>query len=170
MSIEDKIVASMLFSIALISVIVLEANLYTGKIGYVNSGKKLLEALIILVFNLLASFIVGLVYRLCFGINDIVSSRFDNYVWYVVLFKAMGTGILIYLAVELYKNTKSLLPVVFCIMAFILSGMYHCIADACYFATSTFPISGILYFVLVIVGNSLGSLLIRFLQINFSKN
>ena len=59
----EKIVGSLLFSLGLISVILLEANLFTGKIGYVNSKQSILDSLLILVFNLVAATIVGLIYR-----------------------------------------------------------------------------------------------------------
>ena len=60
---QNKIVGSLLFSLGLISVILFEANLFTGKIGYVNSKRSILDSLLILVFNLVTAAIVGLIYR-----------------------------------------------------------------------------------------------------------
>jgi len=164
MSCSNKIVGSMLFSIGLISVLVLDAYLFTGKIGYVDSKKKFIDCLVMLVFNLLSSYVVGLIYQYCIGGPNDIGNRFVDYQWYTVLFKGFGTGVLIYLGVELYKQTKNMIPVIICIMAFILSGFYHCVADACYLATSTITLDTLWYFLLVIIGNSLGSLTIRFLQ------
>lgn len=166
----NKYVGSLLFSIGLIAVLLLEANLFTGKIGYVNSYQKLKEAVIILVFNLLTAFLIGLAYKYCISDTNAVVDRFYNYVWYKVLFKGFGTGILIYLGVELYKKSNNFIPVVLSIMGFILAGFSHCVADACYIAIAGLSLEGLGYIGLVIIGNSIGSLLIRFLQIEISKN
>ena len=72
---ENKIVGAFLFSIGLITVIILETNLFTGKIGYVNNKKKLLDALIILGVNLGTAFICGLLYKLCVGQASAMNSR-----------------------------------------------------------------------------------------------
>jgi len=162
-------VGACLFSVGLISVLVLEANLFTGKVGYINSKKKFFDALIILFFNLVTAFIIGLLYRVTFGIHDTIGTRFSNYIWYEVLIKGIGTGIFIYLAVEIYKHNKSIITVILCIMAFILGGMYHCVADAAYLGASNITIDALLYFILVIIGNSIGSFLLRLLQLGTLK-
>lgn len=59
---NNKIVGALLFSIGLTAVILLEANLYTGKIGYVNNKVKLFDAVIILFINLLVASICGLIF------------------------------------------------------------------------------------------------------------
>lgn len=58
-----KVIGAVLFSLGIISVILFEASLFTGKIGYVNTKKKLLDSLIILVINLMVVFFIGLVYQ-----------------------------------------------------------------------------------------------------------
>lgn len=164
----DKIVGSLLFSLGLISVILLEANLFTGKIGYVNSKQSILDSLLILVFNLWAATIVGLIYR-C-GSDAAVSitksklSIFSE-AWWLTGLKSVGCGAAIYLAVEGYKKSKSLIPVILGVMVFILAGWNHCIADCFYMAAGSSSVLAIPYLLVVIVGNSIGSLLIRFLQL-----
>ena len=49
-----------------------------------------------------------------------------------------GCGVLIYLAVELYRKTHKFIPVIICVMAFILSGTEHSIADAFFLGASQF--------------------------------
>ena len=65
LELEDwtKVIGAVLFSLGIISVILFEASLFTGKIGYVNTKKKLLDSLIILVINLMVVFFIGLVYQ-----------------------------------------------------------------------------------------------------------
>ena len=165
---SDKIVGSLLFSLGLISVILLEANLFTGKIGYVNSKRSILDSLLILVFNLVAATIVGLIYRCgsdaAASIADLKLSIFSE-AWWLTGLKSIGCGAAIYLAVEGYKKSKSLIPVILGVMVFILAGWNHCIADCFYMAAGSSSILAIPYLLVVIVGNSIGSLLIRFLQL-----
>ena len=164
----DKIVGSLLFSLGLISVILLEANLFTGKIGYVNSKQSILDSLLILVFNLVAATVVGLIYRCC---SDAAASIAESKLlvfsesWWLTGLKSIGCGAAIYLAVEGYKKSKSLIPVILGVMTFILAGWNHCIADCFYMAAGSSSVLIIPYLVVVIVGNSIGSLLIRFLQL-----
>lgn len=164
----DKIVGSLLFSLGLISVILLEANLFTGKIGYVNSKRSILDSLLILVFNLVAATIVGLIYRCC---SDAAASIAESKLlvfsesWWLTGLKSIGCGAAIYLAVEGHKKSKSLIPVILGVMVFILAGWNHCIADCFYMAAGSSRVLAIPYLLVVIVGNSIGSLLIRFLQL-----
>lgn len=164
----DKIVGSLLFSLGLISVILLEANLFTGKIGYVNSKRSILDSLLILVFNLVAATVVGLIYRCC---SDAAASIAESKLlvfsesWWLTGLKSIGCGAAIYLAVEGYKKSKSLIPVILGVMVFILAGWNHCIADCFYMAAGSSSVLAIPYLLVVIVGNSIGSLLIRFLQL-----
>ena len=164
----DKIVGSLLFSLGLISILILEANLFTGKIGYVNSKRSILDSLLILVFNLVAAAIVGLIYRCS---SDAAASIAESKLlvfsesWWLTGLKSIGCGAAIYLAVEGYKKSKSLIPVILGVMVFILAGWNHCIADCFYMAAGSSSVLAIPYLLVVIVGNSVGSLLIRFLQL-----
>lgn len=164
----DKIVGSLLFSLGLISVILLEANLFTGKIGYVNSKRSILDSLLILVFNLVAATIVGLIYRCSSdAAASIAESKLSIFSesWWLTGLKSIGCGATIYLAVEGYKKSKSLIPVILGVMVFILAGWNHCIADCFYMAAGSSSALTISYLLVVIFGNSIGSLLIRFLQL-----
>lgn len=169
----DKIVGSLLFSLGLISVILLEANLFTGKIGYVNSKRSILDSLLILVFNLVAATVVGLIYRCC---SDAAASIAESKLlvfsesWWLTGLKSIGCGAAIYLAVEGYKKSKSLIPVILGVMVFILAGWNHCIADCFYMAAGSSSVLAIPYLLVVIVGNSIGSLFIRGLQIGGKNN
>lgn len=169
LTVDNKIVGALLFSIGLTAVILLEANLYTGKIGYVNSKAKLISAALILIQNLLVALVCGLIFystknNICenLWLNKLTKS------WYEFLFDSIGCGICIYLSVELYKKTGSIFVIVLGVLVFILSGFEHCIADIFYLSASmSFDLKSILYILIAIIGNSIGSLLIRFLQLNF---
>ena len=169
LTVDNKTVGALLFSIGLTAVILLEANLYTGKIGYVNSKAKLISAALILIQNLLVALVCGLIFystknNICenLWLNKLTKS------WHEFLFDSIGCGICIYLSVELYKKTSSIFVIVLGVLVFILSGFEHCIADIFYLSASmSFDLKSILYILTAIIGNSIGSLLIRFLQLNF---
>jgi len=164
----NKWVGSAMFSCGLIGVILFGAHLYTGKIGYTDSWNSFLRNLIILVINLVVAFLVGLIFRYVVGTSVAMDTRLAK-TWYRILLDGVGCGALIYFAVEAYKQTKSLIPVILGVMAFILAGFEHCIADAFYFGACELTWKGFGYLLLVVLGNSIGSLLVRFLQIGFKK-
>ena len=115
-----KVVGAAAFSIGLVAVIGLQANLYTGKIGYVNSKQLTIEVSIILVINLIIAFLAGLLYRACIGTSLAMGSRLAKE-WYRVLVDGFFCGALIYIAVEMYKKPKSFLPVILCVITFMIT-------------------------------------------------
>ena len=169
LSCTDKVVGSFLFSFGLCLVILLEANLYTGKVGYVNSKKDVFDLAIMLGFNLLSAFLVGLIAKtgsLHDSANAVVSAKLDVFydTWWITLLKSIGCGICIYGSVEGYKKTKSFIPVILGVMCFILAGFNHVVADAFYIGAARFYWINLVYLLLVAVGNAIGSILIRLLQ------
>jgi formate/nitrite transporter FocA (FNT family) len=161
---ENKYIGSFLFSLGLISVVFLEAKLYTGVIGYCNSKKTFADAAWILLFNVVSAFLVGLIYRSGNGSISIMENIINRSPFRVFL-ESIGCGICIYLSVELYKKSKSIFPLVLGVMAFILAGFTHCIAISFYIGASELELIHFGYLLICIVGNSIGSLLIRFLQL-----
>ena len=164
---SDKVVGSFLFSFGLCLVIILEANLYTGKVGSVNSKRDVFDLLIMLGFNLLSAFLVGLIVKtgsMHDSANSVVSAKLDVFydTWWITLLKSIGCGICIYGSVEGYKKTKSFIPVILGVMCFILAGFNHVVADAFYIGAARF--GSLQYLLLVAIGNAIGSILIRLLQ------
>jgi formate/nitrite transporter FocA (FNT family) len=175
LSCTDKVVGSFLFSFGLCLVIILEANLYTGKVGYVNSKKDVFDLLIMLGVNLLSAFLVGLIAKtgsLHDSANAVVSAKLDVFydTWWITLLKSIGCGICIYGSVEGYKKTKSFIPVILGVMCFILAGFNHVVADAFYIGAARFYWINLVYLLLVAVGNAIGSILIRLLQKGWKMN
>lgn len=168
----DKVIGSFLFSFGLCLVILLEANLYTGKVGYVNSKRSVLDLAIMLFFNLVSAALVGILFRFgsmhdSINLQEAVATIVYNKThcdWWVILLKSIGCGICIYGAVEGYKKTKSFIPVILGVMVFILAGFNHVVADAFYIGAAPFYWINLLYLVLVAIGNAIGSILIRLLQ------
>lgn len=168
MSCENKIIGSVLFSIGLIGVVLFQAYLFTGKIGYVNSFKKLSASIIGLACNLLAAFLVGVIYKLCVGESAAFLSRLDKS-YIRLLFDGFICGSLIYIGVETFKIHNNIILLTLAVMAFILCGAEHCIADICYFGAGDFSIEALLRILVIIVGNSIGSLLVRYLEVGYEN-
>ena len=65
LSIENKIVGSVLFSIGLFIIVTKELNLFTGKIVYIvnNDFKYVKEVFITLIGNFIGTFIVGYILK-----------------------------------------------------------------------------------------------------------
>lgn len=160
---DNKIIGAFLFSFGLIGVFICQGNLYTGKVGYINSKRSVLDLLVILAVNLVAAFLVGLIYRFAIGTSSAFDSRMTKSL--LRLFTdGVGCGILIYLSCEFWKATKNVIPVIICVMAFILAGFEHSVADMFYYATGTLSIEGLMRILVIIFGNAIGSILIRLLQ------
>ena len=161
---SDKVVGSFLFSFGLCLVIILEANLYTGKVGYIKSVDDLSEVLFMLILNLVSAYLVGLISGMG-PMHDsavaIVTTKLETE-WWITLLKSIGCGICIYGSVEGYKKTKSFIPVILGVMCFILAGFNHVVADAFYIGAARF--GSLQYLLLVAIGNAIGSILIRLLQ------
>ena len=81
------------------------------------------------------------------------------------LLRGFFCGILMYVAVWIYREKQSLTGIFFCIPVFVLSGFEHSIADMFYFALAgLYNGKSIIFLLLVLLGNSLGGMFIPFVQ------
>lgn len=173
LSLDNKIVGSILFAIGLFIIVVYSFNLYTGKIGYLinNFNKKYISELIItLIGNFIGTFFVGFILRYT-RIYNMISEKAKtladiklNDTLISILILSFFCGILMYLAVNTYKEVKDIgkyLAVFLGVIVFILCGFEHCIANMYYFSvSSTWSLNTLLYLLVMILGNSLGGILI----------
>ncbi len=173
-----KYVGGLFFCTALFCICVKGYALYTGRIGYVlekHSKEDLSAMLLGLLGNLIGTVVCG--YLIAAAIPSIkenaltlCSDKLAKQELWQTLVRAFFCGILVFLAVDLYKNHKTPLGVFFCIPAFIFSGYEHSIADMFYFAASglaTWQTFGFIW--IVLIGNSLGGLLIPALKLVGAK-
>ena len=85
-----------------------------------------------------------------------VAARLAQGPWRVFL-RAVGCGLIIDIAVWLYRTTKSTLPVLFGVPLFIVCGFYHSIADVVYIVAAWDWSTGLLwYYPLIVLGNYVG--------------
>ena len=167
----NPILGAFLFSLALLTICIFKLSLCTGQFGYINSLRDFKVCLITLIFN-----IIGVTF-ICFLVKNFSSLSIDTYelvqtkineLWYDALVRGFGCGILIYVAVELFKsyyekynNTSSAHPllVIMPVMAFIICGFDHCIANYGYMVLcNVYWTNNFLYWV---IGNLIGSMFIN---------
>lgn len=147
----------MLFSLALLLIIQCELNLYTGKIGFCKL-KELPSLLKILEYNFVGAFCIMVAVCLCSenlmqSVELLSEFKFNQSIFQLFTYGFL-CGILMFVAV--YCKNKVI--TIFCIMAFILSGFEHCIADFPYLIFN-FSLMNIIKFIFIIFGNSLGSII-----------
>ena len=150
------IAGAIFFSVGLYLVCIFKLNLYTGKVGYTG----IIKNLPILLGNLIGSFIL---YFYPTEEAKILIEKKVNGLGAVTFVNAVICGFLIYAAVEAFKRHKEYMILV-CVPAFILFGAEHCVADMCYAVSArAFSLELVEFLILVILGNSAGSLLFRFI-------
>lgn len=163
LSCDNRYAGALLFSVALLSILFLKMNLYTGMIGYLpeNDIPFAVNTFVSLIGNFLAAFAVGYLRPPMGNVVALCEARLAKSPL-TVLVDAILCGILIYICVDIFKKQNKSLMVLFCIPTFILCGFEHCVADAFYFASArmlTAP-GAPFFLLLAILGNSLGGMLL----------
>lgn len=147
-------VGAVLFSVGLLSILVLELKLYTGMIGFVDSKESFMDSLTALFGNAIGSFI--LIPYANSDYNDIIINKYNNNLL-LTFISACICGMLIYAAVCAYRKGY-ILVVILCVAGFIMFGAEHSIADMCYISLSTYYSPRIFLFLpVVIIGNGCGA-------------
>ena len=162
-----------LFSLGLSVILIQGFLLFTGKTAYLfeNKPNYILYLLTIWLGNLLGCMLMGLLIQavkpnLAEKALSLCTTKLEQTPLQTVILAAL-CGILVYIAVDYFRSDddKKALPkyllVFTCVPAFILCGFEHSIADMFYFAASSayslYTVQGILYILLVTVGNLLGA-------------
>lgn len=174
---DSRYAGAALFSVALFGICMKGYSLFTGQVGYLalDHGKSAWQSLLLgLLGNAAASCGLGALVRaglpalgetaraLCLGKLD--QSVFSTGV------RAFFCGILMYLAVSIFREKGSALGILLCVPAFILSGFEHSIADMFYFGASGIVSLRALGFIwTAIAGNALGGLFLPVLTLLAEK-
>lgn len=156
---QNNVVGALLFSVALLSIIRLKLPLYTGRIGKVIANRNPLECLKILWLNIMGvALTTGAV--IVFG-GDLVTkldlsatAKFSK--GNLSLFVA---GIMCNVLIHIAVSAKSEVITILCVMAFMLSGYEHSIADVMFALAS----GNLIKWAIVVAGNTVGGILTEFL-------
>ncbi len=173
LSCENKVIGAVLFTVALLCICFKGYSLFTGKVGYLPE-KADKEAFSVLLLGLLGNAIgtIACGYLLRFAIPSIgaaaetlCAGKLETQALWQTFVRGVFCGVLMYLAVSIFRDKKTPLGIIFCIPVFILSGFEHSIADLYYFAASGIvSLQAFLFLWVVIAGNSVGGVLLGLLM------
>lgn len=168
---ESKIVGAIMFSVALLCICMRGYSLFTGKVGFIpeNHTKEAFSVLLLGLFgNAIGTVGGGFAAKYALsGISEVATAICEAKLTQEIpetFIRAVFCGILMYLAVAIYKENKSISGIFFCVPVFILSGFEHSIANMFYFAASDIVSPQAFgYLWLVIIGNAVGGMLMPLL-------
>ena len=154
-------IGPVIFALGLLGVCYMDLNLFIGKCGFVIENKmKLTDLLIILIINLIAGYLIGLMYStLDKEVFTAAVEKVKTWDMSITFFlKSVMCGVIMYIAVFMYKKGTPL-GIIFGIPLFIFSGFQHCIANIITLGVArTFDWS----ITICILGNFIGSLIMWF--------
>ena len=180
--VDNNIVGSFLFSIGLLVICMYGMNLYTGKVGYIliNKVNYIYELLITIAGNFIGTFLVAkLVLLTRFkDVSDkaleIVNLKLNDNLFSIFILSIL-CGVLMYIAVNNYKKINNEIGkyscIFMCVMVFILCGFEHSVANMYYISVANLlSLKSLLYILIMILGNSVCSILIALYYNRFYKN
>ena len=165
---ENRYVGAGLFTVALLCICLRGYALYTGRVGYLpeDYSKAAVSTLLLcLLGNAIGTVLCGWAIRIALPklgetALTICGAKLEQS-WLQTLLRGLFCGVLMYLAVSIYRDRKTVLAIIFCIPVFILAGFEHSVADIFYFAASGIvSLKAFAFLWLVILGNSLGGVLL----------
>lgn len=159
---DVKWVGAILFAVGLFTIFSFRLDLYTGKVGYVFDNKPpyLIYLLVVIIGNFIGCLILGLMMPLD-AASVLAERKLADYDFLRVLFKGVLCGMLMFIAADCYKNTKSFIATFVCVPVFILAGFEHSIADMFYFCSAgAFSVGSLVFIITVLIGNAIGGFLI----------
>ncbi len=176
LSLDNKVIGAFVFTVGLFTVCTLGLNLFTGKVCYVfdNDRRYLAFLPVIWLGNLAGTGITALLAALSRNAPAMQEKAAqlcavkasDSFLSLFVL--GVLCNIFIYIAVEGFKNNPhelgKYLSLVFGVMAFILCGTEHCVADMFYFWMGGWSLKAIAVILIITLGNIAGAILLPLLR------
>lgn len=171
----NLILSAFLFSLGLILICNFGFFLYTGRICYLFKKDNLkqnppyvLQLFVGLIGNYLGALVMGTIFKTFNKVPTFVYQMIEtkvSYEWWKTIVLAMFCGMLIYFAVEgfskIENNLGKYVVLVLCVGGFIICGFEHCIANMFYLSIdNTFTMNSVLSIMYVIIGNSIGGLIV----------
>lgn len=163
-----------LFSVGLFTICVYEFSLYTGKVGYIalrfTDFAYMRSVILILVVNLLTTYIVGIICAYTFpAVEPVARAVYEKKLAAPLLRNfsaAVFCGMMMFLAVDTWCRGYKV-GCVFFVAVFILSGFEHSIADSFYngmaLRYNAFFARNCALITVIVAGNGLGGMIIPLL-------
>jgi formate transporter len=178
----QPIMGSIFFACGLLMVCAFGFKLFTGQIGKVFENKPifLLDLVVMYVGNFVGAAGAGLLASLIVP-NDAYQETINNISngklclvgdigcsWYKLLISSIFCGILVYLAVEIFKKAEhgvvKVTGLILCVAVFVICGFQHCVANMFYLGNSLYlfkyPLESFLSLLICTFGNSIGAIVI----------
>ena len=173
---DNRYLGAVFFTVALLSICLTGMQLFTGKVGmivYSHEKSDWVSLLGCLLGNLLGTLACALMVwvgapALKENALALVEKKLAMCApWSPrVLFAGILCGILMYTAVWVYKQKNTPMAILFCVPVFILAGFEHSIADMFYFfCAGKFTPAAFCFLFMVVLGNSLGGMLVPALYV-----
>lgn len=169
---DNKYVGAVMFSVALLCICLKGYSLYTGKIGFIPE-KHDKEAFSVLLLGLLGNLIgtVACGYAIRYALpalgdtaEKICTLKLEQALPQTLI-RGLFCGVLMYLAVSIFRDRQKVIGILFCIPVFILAGFEHSVADMFYFAASGIvSLKAFVFIMMVVLGNTIGGMLLPVLM------
>ena len=170
LTLENKVIGAVLFGVGLYTIVLNGLFLYTGKVGDLISAKDKKAYILKLIFTW-----IGNLAGTALAAAAISATRIGNLgrtaevicktkladTPHSILILAVFCGILMYAAVDGFREKGNPLILFFCVTVFILCGFEHCIANMFYFSVAgAWSLRAVTYLLLMTLGNSVGGILL----------
>lgn len=170
LTLENRVIGAVLFGVGLYTIVLNGLFLYTGKVGYLISAKDKKAYILQLIFTWLGNFAGTALAAVAISATRIRNLRRTAEVIcktkladtpHSILILAVFCGILMYVAVDGFREKGNPLILFFCVTVFILCGFEHCIANMFYFSLAgAWSLRAVIYLLLMTLGNSVGGILL----------
>lgn len=170
LTLENKVIGAVLFGVGLYTIVLNGLFLYTGKVGYLISAKDKKAYILQLIFAwlgnlagtaLAAAAISATRIRNLGRTAEVICKTKLADTPHSILILAVFCGILMYAAVDGFREKGNPLILFFCVTVFILCGFEHCIANMFYFSLAgAWSLRAVIYLLLMTLGNSVGGILL----------
>lgn len=178
LSVDNKYLGSVLFTLGLFLVCTRSYDLYTGKVCYYKTKQDIKNLLIIILGNFIGTNITGLLLRgtryvqaLSTKATSIIDIKLsDNLLSLFIL--AIICNVFIFVAVDGYKKSKDnvskYLSLFFGVIGFVITGTEHVVADMFYFAVAgNYTSKAFIVLLIVFLGNTVGGRLYSLIEEKF---
>lgn len=168
LSIENKVVGALFFTVGLFVIVTFGYNLYTGKVCYVfdNKPSYLLDVALIWLGNLAGTAAVGYALRatrvssVSERAADMCEAKLSDGLLSIFIL-SLFCNMLIFIAVDGFKNNQhqvgKYLSLFLGVAVFILCGFEHCVANMFYFSVANvWSLRTLGYLAVMTVGNAVG--------------
>ena len=177
LSVDNKIIGAVAFTVGLFCVCTMGFSLFTGKVCYALDNDKAYAANLIIIWlgNLAGTFLTAWVLsltRIAPAISEkatvLAETKLSDGLLSIFIL-AIFCNIMIYIAVDGFKNNPhelgKYLALFFGVVVFILCGFEHCIANMFYFSVAgAWSARTLLYVLVMTAGNAVGGLILPTLR------